>query len=61
VVRRDIEVSQVRRRPATGVAGALGKNLLVAFMPWEGYNFGARDASQNLVEDDTLSSIRVGC
>jgi DNA-directed RNA polymerase subunit beta len=39
---------------------ALGKNLLVAFMPWEGYNFeDAMILSQNLVKDDTLSSIHI--
>ncbi|SDO19059.1 DNA-directed RNA polymerase subunit beta [Cryobacterium flavum] len=39
---------------------ALGKNLLVAFMPWEGYNFeDAIILSQNLVKDDTLSSIHI--
>ena len=37
---------------------ALGKNLLVAFMPWEGYNY--EDAiliSRRLVRDDELTSI----
>jgi DNA-directed RNA polymerase subunit beta len=39
---------------------ALGKNLLVAFMPWEGHNFeDAIILSQNLVKDDTLSSIHI--
>ena len=39
---------------------ALGKNLLVAFMPWEGHNFeDAIIISQNLVKDDTLSSIHI--
>jgi len=39
---------------------ALGKNLLVAFMPWEGYNFeDAMILSQNLVKEDTLSSIHI--
>ena len=39
---------------------ALGKNLLVAFMPWEGLNFeDAIILSQNLVKDDTLSSIHI--
>lgn len=39
---------------------AVGKNLLVAFMPWEGYNF--EDAiliSQRLVYDDVLTSIHI--
>lgn len=39
---------------------SLGKNLLVAFMPWEGYNFeDAIIISQNLVKNDTLSSIHI--
>jgi DNA-directed RNA polymerase subunit beta len=39
---------------------ALGKDLLVAFMPWEGHNFeDAIIISQNLVKDDTLSSIHI--
>jgi DNA-directed RNA polymerase subunit beta len=39
---------------------ALGKNLLVAFMPWEGYNF--EDAvliSERLVYDDVYTSIHI--
>ena len=39
---------------------ALGKNLLVAFMPWEGHNFeDAIILSQRLVADDVLSSIHI--
>jgi DNA-directed RNA polymerase subunit beta len=39
---------------------ALGKNLLVAFMPWHGYNFeDAMVVSRRLVEDDTLTSIHI--
>jgi DNA-directed RNA polymerase subunit beta len=39
---------------------ALGKNLLVAFMPWEGFNFeDAIIISERLVKDDTLSSIHI--
>ncbi|MGO2748526.1 MAG: DNA-directed RNA polymerase subunit beta [Pseudoclavibacter sp.] len=39
---------------------ALGKNLLVGFMPWEGHNFeDAMILSQNLVKNDTLSSIHI--
>ncbi|MBR3359517.1 MAG: DNA-directed RNA polymerase subunit beta [Aeriscardovia sp.] len=39
---------------------ALGKNLLVAFMPWNGYNYeDATIISQRLVKDDTLSSIHI--
>ncbi|MDR0723711.1 MAG: DNA-directed RNA polymerase subunit beta [Endomicrobium sp.] len=39
---------------------ALGKNLMVAFMPWEGYNF--EDAillNERLVKDDVLTSIHI--
>ncbi|HEX4833385.1 MAG TPA: DNA-directed RNA polymerase subunit beta [Trebonia sp.] len=39
---------------------ALGKNLLVAFMPWEGHNYeDAIILSQRLVQDDILSSIHI--
>ncbi len=39
---------------------ALGKNLLVAFMSWEGYNFeDAIILSKRLVKDDELSSIHI--
>jgi DNA-directed RNA polymerase subunit beta len=39
---------------------ALGKDLLVAFMPWGGYNFeDAIIISRKLVEDDTLTSIHI--
>jgi DNA-directed RNA polymerase subunit beta len=39
---------------------ALGKNLLVAFMPWEGHNYeDAIILSQRLVMDDVLSSIHI--
>jgi DNA-directed RNA polymerase subunit beta len=39
---------------------ALGKNLVVAFLPWRGYNY--EDAiliSNKLVEEDTLTSIHI--
>ncbi len=39
---------------------ALGQNVLVAFMPWEGYNF--EDAiliSEELVKDDTYTSVHI--
>ena len=39
---------------------ALGRNVLVAFMPWEGYNF--EDAiliSQRLIHDDVYTSIHI--
>jgi DNA-directed RNA polymerase subunit beta len=39
---------------------ALGKDLVVAFMPWSGYNFeDAMIISRKLVEDDTLTSINI--
>ena len=39
---------------------ALGKNLLVAYMPWEGHNYeDAIILSQRLVQDDVLSSIHI--
>lgn len=39
---------------------ALGRNLLVAFMSWEGHNFeDAIILSQRLVQDDVLSSIHI--
>jgi DNA-directed RNA polymerase subunit beta len=39
---------------------ALGKDLLVAFMPWSGYNFeDAIIISRKLVEKDTLTSITI--
>ena len=56
-----IEGSVIADGPATEDGElALGKNLLVAFMSWEGYNFeDAIILSQNLVKDDTLSSIHI--
>ncbi|GGC76901.1 DNA-directed RNA polymerase subunit beta [Hoyosella rhizosphaerae] len=39
---------------------ALGKNLLVAIMPWEGHNYeDAIIISQRLVEEDTFTSIQI--
>jgi DNA-directed RNA polymerase subunit beta len=39
---------------------ALGRNLLVAFMSWEGYNFeDAIILSERVVKDDLLSSIHI--
>ncbi|WP_329812681.1 hypothetical protein, partial [Streptomyces sp. GSL17-113] len=39
---------------------ALGKNLLVAIMPWEGHNYeDAIVISQRLVQDDVLTSIHI--
>jgi DNA-directed RNA polymerase subunit beta len=57
-----VEVGQViADGPATEEGElALGKNLLVAFMPWEGHNFeDAIILSQRLVSDDVLSSIHI--
>ncbi len=51
--------SPTARRPTTGEL-ALGKNLLVAFMPWKGHNFeDAIVLSQRLVRDDVLTSIHI--
>ncbi|MEI9962450.1 MAG: hypothetical protein WDM76_15390 [Limisphaerales bacterium] len=39
---------------------ALGRNVLVAFMPWNGYNF--EDAiliSEKIVKEDILTSIHI--
>jgi len=39
---------------------ALGKNVLVAFMPWHGYNFeDAIIISERLVQDDTFTSVHI--
>ena len=39
---------------------ALGRNVLVAFMPWEGYNFeDSIVISERLVKDDVFSSIHI--
>jgi DNA-directed RNA polymerase subunit beta len=39
---------------------ALGRNLLVAFMPWEGHNYeDAVIVSERLVRDDVLTSIHI--
>jgi DNA-directed RNA polymerase subunit beta len=39
---------------------ALGKNVLVAFMSWEGYNFeDAIVVSEKLIKDDTFTSIHI--
>ena len=47
--------------PSTDIGElALGKNLLVALMPWEGYNFeDAIILSERLVKDDVLTSIHI--
>ena len=39
---------------------ALGQNLLVAFMPWEGYNYeDAIILSERVVKEDLLTSIHI--
>ncbi len=39
---------------------ALGKNVLVAFMPWRGYNFeDAIIISERLVKDDVFTSVQI--
>ncbi|MCX7705915.1 MAG: DNA-directed RNA polymerase subunit beta' [bacterium] len=48
--------------PAVSPEGdlALGRNLLVAFMPWRGYNFeDAIILSERLVKEDTFTSIHI--
>ena len=51
--------SPTARRPTYGEL-ALGKNLLVAFMPWKGHNFeDAIVLSERLVKDDVLTSIHI--
>ncbi|MCM8815604.1 MAG: DNA-directed RNA polymerase subunit beta, partial [Candidatus Omnitrophica bacterium] len=48
--------------PAISIEGdlALGRNLLVAFMPWHGYNFeDAIIVSERLVKEDTFTSIHI--
>ncbi len=57
-----VEVNQVLADGPCTDSGemALGKNLLVAFMPWEGHNYeDAIILSQRLVQDDVLSSIHI--
>ena len=47
--------------PATQLGElALGQNILVAFMPWEGYNFeDAIIISERLIKDDRYTSIHI--
>ena len=57
-----IEPGQVIADGASTEMGemALGKNLLVAFMSWEGHNYeDAIILSQRLVQDDVLTSIHI--
>ena len=47
-------------RPPTPASWRSGKNVLVAFMSWEGYNFeDAIIISERLVKDDELTSIHI--
>ena len=59
---QDIEAGEVLADGSSTDGGelALGKNVLVAFMSWEGYNFeDAIIISERLVKDDVLSSIHI--
>ena len=39
---------------------ALGRNLLVAYMPWQGYNFeDAIVISERVVRDDVYTSVHI--
>ena len=65
--RSSVEGAQVKKGdvladgPSTHLGElALGKNLLVAFMPWKGHNFeDAIVISERLVKDDVLTSIHI--
>src|ERR1700755_1157223 len=57
-----VEVGQVLADGPSTDEGemALGKNLLVAFMPWEGHNYeDAIILNQRLGQDDVLTSIHI--
>ncbi|MHC4916621.1 MAG: DNA-directed RNA polymerase subunit beta, partial [Planctomycetota bacterium] len=57
-----VEKGQVLTEGAATVGGelALGRNVLVAFMPWEGYNFeDAIVVSERLLKDDAYTSIHI--
>lgn len=61
-VGEDVKAGQVIADGTSTEEGelALGSNVLVAFMPWEGYNF--EDAiliSESLVTEDTFTSIHI--
>jgi DNA-directed RNA polymerase subunit beta len=53
--------SPIADGPSTDTAEmALGRNLLVAYMPWEGHNYeDAIILSQRLVQEDVLTSIHI--
>jgi DNA-directed RNA polymerase subunit beta len=58
---RVLEGQVIADGPCTdGGEMALGKNMLVAFMPWEGHNYeDAIILSQRIVQDDVLTSIHI--
>ncbi len=57
----EFEATVLADGPSTDLGElALGKNMLVAFMPWEGYNFeDAIILSERIVRDDVLTSIHI--
>jgi DNA-directed RNA polymerase subunit beta len=58
----EVEAGDLLADGASTDAGelALGKNILVAFMPWEGLNYeDAILVSESLVRDDTFTSIHI--
>jgi DNA-directed RNA polymerase subunit beta len=64
IVRRGVRVESgdvVADGPSTDNGElALGRNILVAFMPWEGYNYeDAIVISEKLVKEDALTSIHI--
>ncbi len=61
-VGQHVKVNDILADGASSVNGelALGRNVLVAFMPWEGYNY--EDAillSEEVVRDDVFTSIHI--
>lgn len=57
-----VEANQIIADGASTHQGelALGRNVLVAFLPWEGYNFeDAIVISERLVKDDTFTTIHI--
>jgi DNA-directed RNA polymerase subunit beta len=58
--RRSRPARHRRRRATHNGELALGKNLLVAFMTWDGYNYeDAILVSERLVKDDVFTSIHI--
>ena len=61
-VGQEVEAGQLLADGASTFDGelALGKNLLVAFMPWDGFNYeDAILVSERLVKDDTFTSVHI--